>query len=111
MLTWVLSALSPDTLTLITSLLKVTSLSLLSRQSRGSSSLLWNLGGRLVLTSADLGLPDGGFLLGSHSSLSLFLLTRSCLDQPSRSRESFLYPLSLSRSLSRSLSLRSLVSL
>lgn len=99
MLTWLLSGFSPGTLTLITSLLKVTSRSLLSLMSRGSASSRsprWNRGGKLVLTSADLGLPDGGFLLGSQSSLSLFLLTLSCLDQPSRSLESFLKPLSRS---------------
>ena len=32
------------------------------------SLFLWNLGGRLDLTAADLGLPDGGFPLGSHKS-------------------------------------------
>lgn len=57
------------------------------------SLFLWNLGGRLDLTAADLGLPDGGFPLGSHKSslLGLDLSKLSCLDQPSRSLESLLF--------------------
>jgi len=65
----------------------------LSTLTSSPSLFLWNLGGRLDFTAADLGLPDGGFPRGSHrSSLLGFDLSKlSCLDQPSRSLESLLF--------------------
>lgn len=64
----------------------------LSTLTSSPSLFLWNLGGRLDLTTADFGLPDGGFPLGSQRSsrLGLDLSKLSCLDQPSRSLESLM---------------------